>query len=555
MRPRMVIFLLFCYASVTSGQGEKVAFTSRNFINILTWEPAEPRFPGEKVQYSVLYSASDKEKEVFQIKAECQNITELSCDLTDETPAVYDVHYRAKVLVGDSDYGQTRRFRPVAETVLGAPILSHNISRASLHVNVKLPLGRNNESISDIFKKNIKGPSGDFAVYHLIITKPLKATQEIENTSGHFVVNLKDDQMQYCGYVEYKPAVEWGRPRSEKASFCTTQPGPFWMPWIILSVAVLVAVLLVAVCCVKRYVTHVKKTWPQSLGFKEQSSDSHEAIMKPEEAHNISKLEISVCLSEKIEYANIHMMPPVLSVRDGHSNKILSWTENSFDRGVGVHGRVLRYPDTSTESSVNYGGVVVEENGDFHQLQTDQAWKNAQWISSKEGLVESGPSPKTIPLSNVNIYENGETQPLLLQTQRDSEGQLMLSLQAPFSGTTDTLVSLQRKPLLSYLTVSSDKGSNFVSLHSLDSSDCSDFGSDENTLPTPTQDYGNSHYLPTQPDFTHFSPDSQSSLSCDSGTYDTPYKQNWMPSISNGTSTTNYAWTWSGLKEESKEAD
>ncbi|KAJ0066269.1 hypothetical protein NL108_005472 [Boleophthalmus pectinirostris] len=563
MTSRMVIFLLFCYACVTSSQCEKVSFTSKNFINILRWDAAEPKFPGETVRYSVLYSSAiDTDEEIFQMKAECQNITEQWCDLTQETPAVYDVDYRAKVMVGNSDYGQTRRFRPIAETVLGAPIVSHNINRTDLHVTVQLPLGPNNESITEIFRKNKVGPSEALAVYNLIITEPVMAAQELESTSGHFVVSLKGEQMKYCGYVVYKPAKEWGRPLSENTSFCVTRPAHSEGPWTILSVLsvnVLAAVALVTVFCVKRYVTDVKKIPPKSLVFKPQLSDSHKVIINPEEDNNVSKLEIST-INEKTEYAKIQRTAPVSFVGDGeygHSNKILSWPENAFDRAVGAHSPGLHYHCDSAGSSVIYGGVAFAENGECHQLQTDQAQENTSWISSKEGLVKSGsllPSLQTITLSNVEFYENSEAQPLLLQTQRNSEGHLMLSVQgkAPFSETTDSTVCPQRKPLLSYLTVASDKVSN--SLHSLDSSMCSDFGSDENTLPTPTQDYSNGPYL-TQPHFTNFSPDSPSSLSCDSGTYDTPYKQNGMSSIISGTSNINYAWTWSGHKEKSKEAD
>lgn len=41
-------------------------------------------------------------------------MTQLYCDLTAETPAVYDVHYRAQVFADGSNHGQTKDFKPVA---------------------------------------------------------------------------------------------------------------------------------------------------------------------------------------------------------------------------------------------------------------------------------------------------------------------------------------------------------------------------------------------------------------------------------------------------------
>lgn len=46
-----------------------------------------------------------------------------------------------------------------------------------------------------------------------------------ETTTGRFVINLKNNQTEYCGYVVYRPLSEWGRLKSENTSFCVTLPG------------------------------------------------------------------------------------------------------------------------------------------------------------------------------------------------------------------------------------------------------------------------------------------------------------------------------------------
>lgn len=509
MRSLVVIYLLFYYAAVTRGTGN-VVFTSKDFTNILKWDPAAPPGPGQEVRYSVAYER-DTDKNHFVEKAECVNITERFCDLTPETPAVYDVHYRARVWADGSFYGQTNTFKPIAETVLGAPMLTLETTTTTLRVRVTLPLGPEEEPVKDIMTKYNKGPSKATVVYSLHITNPSWARQEIENTTGHFMVSLKNDQTEYCGYVLYKPAFEWGRPPSENTSFCITSPGNPWMvlPWPIMSVAVMAVAVAVAVCCVRSYVKDDKKTTPKSLDL----------FMNTPKVLVLQDVGISkVVISTK---------PSLTSLLDGYGprNKIpLPRQEKeacSYD---------------SSQSSQVYGEVTVqvEDEEDLFQLQT-------------LGLAQTGPtlgSVKTLPqLDNVVVCGNSEAEPLLLDTQRGSDGQLILPMpsfeQKTFSWTTDPQPAPENKPRLSYLIVRP-----FVSLHSLDSSECSDSGCDESSVPTPTHEYCNSQYLPTQ-GFPQIEPDSQRSQSTNCGS---AYKDHWMPSNNCGNSP--YTWSWSGLKEE-----
>lgn len=489
-------------------------------------------------------------------------MTQLYCDLTAETPAVYDVHYRAQVFADGSNHGQTKDFKPVAATVLGAPILLVHTTSTSLHINVTLPLGPNNESITDIFKRNKGGPSEAVTFFTLKITQPTWAAQETENTTGHFIISLKNDQTEYCGHVVYKPAFEWGRNLSEKASFCVTLPADPWMmvPWSLMSVAVLAAVVLLLVCCVCHYVKGGKKeSMPESL--KPFSYHSSNILQSKDEDLLISKVDISTKASNRTVYAELQARPNVSSVSEGHyahKNTILHpWHSDWSVNTVEVRSPGLNHQGSSSQSTEIYSAVAVQvprENKDFDPLQTDRAGMGCHG----EGLGKSGSKVTSLgaqPLSNLYSNDSNEAKPLLLQTVRDSNGQLILpilSQQNTLSEITDPLSTPERKPLLSDLIVSKHKGPSFVSLHSLDSSDWSDSGCDDSTVNTPTHAYCNSQYSPTEQVRPHFNQWCQRTQSADSGTYDSPYKQNWMPTNIPGSST-DTSWPWSGLKEGNEE--
>lgn len=83
------------------------------------------------ILYYSLYS--DDSDQSYKIKDECQNITVLYCDLTAETPFVYDVSYHAKVLVNGRAHGSTEtRFKPSEHSKN-----THTQSYISLHLIVR----------------------------------------------------------------------------------------------------------------------------------------------------------------------------------------------------------------------------------------------------------------------------------------------------------------------------------------------------------------------------------------------------------------------------------
>lgn len=530
MRFLMVIFLLFCYACVTSGN---VMFISRNFYNNLTWDAAPARVPGETVLYSVFYGVTDDE--LFHEKAECQNITELHCDLTSETPPDHDTYYRARVMANGKHHGTSRSFKPIAQTVLSAPILSYYTTNTFLHINVTLPLGPNDESIADIIRRNHKGATEAETVYILFMKEPIQTVQK--TVSGHFEVSLRKDGGKYCGYVVYTPVHELGRDVSEEARFCAMPQGeePMVLPWLVLIVAVVIALMLMAVCFAKRYMKNVNK---DSIPlFLVPDVTPSPVIMHPKRV-NISTLEISD-ESKWTVYATLKVNSTILSAESGdyaHKNTILFKEVSSTD------SEGLQRPepgrDDSAQSSDIYSTVTVVEPASYKN-QTPP-------MSQENKLPQNRQLLSTIKtLSSEDSFES-ESQQLILPTHRDKDGQLEFNLMPlnvshTFTGPSKTLDPPEKKSLLSYVIVAPERGDNFVSLHSLESSDCSDSGLDENTLPTPTQDSEHSPYLPAQPDLAQFSPSCESS---DSG-----YKQNWMPFVQ--TYKTNYPWTWSGTQDDS----
>nr|XP_019948229.1 PREDICTED: uncharacterized protein LOC109633078 [Paralichthys olivaceus] len=558
----VLILLLFCYACLSIGN-EKVRFVSKNFHNILHWDPVEPTSAGEKVLYSVQYMSYDGEQ--FQIKPECQNISALTCDLTAETPSVPDVHYHAKVLVNGRVLGRTvTRFKPIAETTLGAPNLTTYTTVSSLFVNVTLPLGPNGVSVAEIISKSKNGPSKVGIIYTLHITEPEWAALVNENTTGRFVINLKNNRTKYCGHVFYKPFSEYGRAVSEKALFCVTLPDnpQMLLPWLYSIAAFLVVVIVISVTWTCNYLKGGKKAnIPQSLKvttsgiFKhqKQSSDNRIIISTP----------VVSCPSEL--YPSIQVKPHVSSDRFGgyspQDMPFLAWQGSSgSSEENGAHSPTSNQLEMSSQSSEIYSSVAahipVDKNQHVQQATTDETETcNLPLPFSSELCDKGGPklmSHGVHPLPDLDACETNAAIPLQLHTVRDDNGQLVLPSLTPQlqNCTGDTL----GKPLLSALIDSDEEGPFLASLHSLESMERWDSGCVDSTVNTPTQPYANSHYFQSQAPVPHLSPQCQNTPSCD----ETGYKQNWMPAILHDAASkdnseyrrTNCKWNWTPPKEE-----
>ncbi|XP_071782742.2 interferon lambda receptor 1 [Centroberyx gerrardi] len=564
---KVITLLLHCYGCLSAADW-RPRFSSRNFQNVLQWDPVEPDVPGEEVRYTVQYWSDAKDQQ-HQTKLECQNITALSCDLTAETPSVFDVHYNAQVLANGRVYGRSYRFKPIAKTVLGQPILSVSSTVSSLLVDVTLPSGPSGISIADIFKNTKRQPFNPATLYTLTITHPKWAAQVNTSTTGQFVLNLKNNNTKYCGYVVYKPSFELGRPPSENTSFCETLPGNPWMlfPWFLVVAALLVVIAAISVACVCFYVSGGKeKSLPEIL--VSSGNIPPPVLQSPDKYLYISKPEICP-KGDQIIYSTIQVKPNVVPVGSGGYSpqdficQPLPGSSGS-SMGMGLHSPTAGQQDTSAQSSDIYSAVGVhvpgEETEGFQQAANEDSGGTNLPRSSlprKVSWDKGGTGPKLIshvapPSPELDSQGSNSAGPLLLPTVRDVNGQLIfpaLTFQSQSAAAGATLPPHPEGKLhLSDLIHSGEGGPSLsLSLHSLGGSEWSDSGYDQSTVNTP-----NSSFPP------HDSPTQLLLPAFESG-----YKQNWMPAAPHGITRedscehgmTNLLWSWTDAKEEEEEEE
>ncbi|XP_027869138.1 interferon lambda receptor 1 [Xiphophorus couchianus] len=494
MWPRNIVVLLFCYASLSTGSG-RVYFTSKNFYNVLHWDPVKPPFPGQKVLYSVQYWRGDDQH--YLIKDECQNITSLSCDLTAETPSVYDVYYRAKVIVNGSCPDITTSFKPLRDTVLGPPLLSIRTAASTLHVNVTVPKGPNGDSITDIITSTKKA----VLEYTLKITHPQWAAQVVKTKNNHFDINLKYNQSDYCGHVVYTVTPEWGRSVSENASFCATLPDDHQIPflWPLLGAAVLAVIVIISAVCVCNYV---------------KGGDS-KIIIK--------SLVISSQKLNVVEHPDKNLRISEVSSRD--TNQIVHNKENTPLNSAENSSYCQQNPVTSAQSSGSYAAVGVQPQDQDNEriFQQHDTMHRPTGICSSSLLSVKGSKDKPQIGQGIARWSNPEQQPLVVQTERDINGQLQLVFQ--LKGNLDELqINTERKLFLSDVTCQDGPFNIFERVDSLDGRDS---GCYDSMVHTPTSLYCNTSYSSetTVPDFQQ---ECQTTLPCNA-IFQSGYKQNWMP--------------------------
>lgn len=284
-------------------------------------------------------------------------------------------------------------------------------------------------------------------------------------------------------------------------------------------------------------------------------------LQLPNEAIGISKLVVYLG-SAKIDTGAIQLKQSVPSPSfGGYSPQDLPCQicqDSSTD--TAVLSLTSDPSDTSAQSSVSYGAVVI------HDPTGDQGAIKNPGISNRLNfsLEESGSdhaitsvmaSHTGSPQSVQDSLDSDPSRPLLLHTVRDSDGNLVL----PFSSFQfqSSTTNLQGRPLLSELIDSTMGKPLLSSLLILDGteSEC-----DDGIVTSPTQTYCNSHYHQPHVDIPSPHQANLNSSSTD-GRAESCYMQNWIPEINVETVSmhndfdrrTDYPCTWNGLKREEVE--
>eukprot|EP00073_Rattus_norvegicus_P043063 XP_017445019.1 PREDICTED: interleukin-22 receptor subunit alpha-2 isoform X2 [Rattus norvegicus] len=118
---------------------QKVQFQSRNFHNILHWQPGNSLTSNGSV-YFVQYKTYGQGQ--WKDKNDCWGTTALFCDLTKETLDPYEPYYGRVMMAWAGSYSEwtrTPRFTPWWETKLDPPVVTITRVNASLRVRLRPP--------------------------------------------------------------------------------------------------------------------------------------------------------------------------------------------------------------------------------------------------------------------------------------------------------------------------------------------------------------------------------------------------------------------------------
>uniref|UniRef100_A0A4W5MQZ2 Interferon/interleukin receptor domain-containing protein n=1 Tax=Hucho hucho TaxID=62062 RepID=A0A4W5MQZ2_9TELE len=485
--------------------------------------------------------------EPYKPKIECQNITTLFCDLTAETPYIYQNSYYAEVFANSHSLGRTALFKPLRDTVLGPPNVSVTPTTSSLKVTVTLPLGPDNKtSIEEIFNSTSFSYHDPPTFYILNITHPSWAAQVHRNTTGEFVLNhLKNNNVKYCGYVVYTPTREMYRHASESRTFCVALPGEvIW--WCLLLGSLLLPVM---VC---RHYVRKKSNMPDALvRNKLTTSDVPPPLWYPPDAITISiakSYHYPVGFSYgDLKTGKLQMGPKFTSSgsrsyspQDGPSSIA---QPRHCDTYMGQHS------NNSTQSSTNYSMVVVqvanegvEEECHRHPDSEDNI--NSPWSSEssdhKPSWLQGGPvlfSRGAPPEPNRCVGDRDSTGcPLVLPTLRRIDGLLQLSTLLLQPETQSAMASMalptdaEGQPLLWDLD-SNGQGTSLLSdLVTTGETEWLDPGTgreEERTIYTPISPmcFNNSNDSPSH----SMPPINLADCETSSMTFLSGYKQHWVP--------------------------
>ncbi|XP_016021348.1 interleukin-22 receptor subunit alpha-2 [Rousettus aegyptiacus] len=194
---------------------QTVHFQSRNFYNILHWQPGRA-CANNSSTYFVQYKVYGQRQ--WRNKEDCWGIQEFFCDLTNETSEAQEAYYgrvRTASAGIPSGWTMTQRFSPWWETKIDPPAMNITQVNGSLLVILHAP----NMPYRNQKGKNVSMENYYELVYRVfIINNSLEKEQKVYE-GAHGVVELEalTPHTSYCIVAEiYQPMLDRRSQKSEE---------------------------------------------------------------------------------------------------------------------------------------------------------------------------------------------------------------------------------------------------------------------------------------------------------------------------------------------------
>uniref|UniRef100_A0A8D0PDS5 Interleukin-22 receptor subunit alpha-2 n=1 Tax=Sus scrofa TaxID=9823 RepID=A0A8D0PDS5_PIG len=194
---------------------QRVHFQSRNFHNILHWQPGGACTSNSSI-YFVQYKMYGERQ--WKNKENCWGIQEFFCDLTNETSDIWEPYYgrvRTTLAGMHSGWTMTRRFTPWWETKIDPPTMNITQVNGSLVVILHAP----KLPYRDGKGKTVSMENYYELVYRLfIINNSLEKEQKVYEGARRVVeIEALTPHRSYCVVAEiYQPMLDRRSQRSEE---------------------------------------------------------------------------------------------------------------------------------------------------------------------------------------------------------------------------------------------------------------------------------------------------------------------------------------------------
>ncbi|XP_037374680.1 interleukin-22 receptor subunit alpha-2 [Talpa occidentalis] len=194
---------------------QRVHFQSRNFYNILHWQPGQACSSNGSL-YFVQYKTYGEAK--WKNKENCWATQDLFCDFTNEMSNIQDAYY-ARVMTNstgiNSSWAMTKRFIPWWETKIDPPVINITQVNRSLLVILRAP----NSPYRDPKGETVSMENYYELVYRIFIMKNSLQKEQKVYEGAHRVVKIEalTPGAGYCVRAEiYQPLFDRGSQRSEE---------------------------------------------------------------------------------------------------------------------------------------------------------------------------------------------------------------------------------------------------------------------------------------------------------------------------------------------------